>query len=406
MHDVTSSSASGAELLAQNADPSVLSVTKARLHLPYLDGIRALMALYVMHHHLLTLVGVKNVAFRWSWSELLMPLYQAHDAVVVFIVLSGYCLMLPVLRDGGALRGGSVTFFRRRARRILPAYYAALFGGVVAELVVNLLAHAYAFTPEVTSLKRWLLHIFLLHNLSWEHIYEYNGALWSIATEWQIYFLFPFLFLPIWKRWGETALLVAGLTLGAVLTLLFPSIAKACPWFVALFAVGMVAAKWSLAPTPRLQRVPWLLIAVVITLATYIALRLIPAINWAWGHQAKGRLGFFPLPDIALGIATLCFLMHGTRATIEGRRGAFVSLFTWRPLVFVGAFSYSLYLIHIPLQLVPLRIILRYQLSPLQSYAALMLLYVPLTLVCAYGFYLVFEKPFLRAASAKTSSIA
>ena len=193
-------------MLAQNSDPASLSVTKERLHLPYLDGIRALMALYVLNHHTLSVVGVKLQTFGWNWSELLMPFYQAHDAVVVFIVLSGYCLMLPVLRDGGTLRGGIGTFFKRRARRILPAYYATLFGGTLLGVVVNLAMNSYAFTPEIISLKRWMLHILLLHNFSWQHIYEYNGALWSIATEWQIYFLFPFLFMPVWKKWGETPL--------------------------------------------------------------------------------------------------------------------------------------------------------------------------------------------------------
>ena len=46
-------------------------------------------------------------------------------SVPLFIVLSGSCLALPLLRDGG-LPGGWRGFFRQRAWRILPVYFTAL----------------------------------------------------------------------------------------------------------------------------------------------------------------------------------------------------------------------------------------------------------------------------------------
>ncbi len=95
-----------------------------RLRLDYLDGLRGLAALYVVMHH----------AYYGLTAEASLPplaahltywLYLGRSAVDVFIVLSGYCLMLPIIRSG-RLSGGSGGFLRRRARRILPPYYAAL----------------------------------------------------------------------------------------------------------------------------------------------------------------------------------------------------------------------------------------------------------------------------------------
>ncbi len=397
------STASAAEMLAQHADPVVPSVTKARLHLPYIDGIRAVMALYVVHNHLLAAIGYTHMAFSVRPTELRQLLHQGHLAVVVFIVLSGYCLMLPVLRDNATLRGGIATFFKRRAKRILPPYYAALLVSALLVFIVHRIWHRPI--SEITSLGGWMLHLSLLHNLSWDHIYDYNGALWSIATEWQIYFLFPFLFLPVWKRFGEGALLLAGCVLAAAVTLLFPLIARGCPWFIALFALGMIAAKLSLQPLPWTKRIPWAWVGTSLALAMYIVMRVAKGFEWSSALAIEQPLGWYQLTDIVFGAATFCFLLHGTRATLEKRSSKFVTVLTCRPLVFVGAFSYSLYLIHMPLQTVALRMF-----SPLHSsrgvmYVLMMLICVPATIAFAYGFYQLFEKPFLGSAKRKNYDI-
>ena len=73
------------------------STNSAQSHLDFLDGLRACAALYVVFHHAAlnlpegSIAGPLNVALRKA-------LGQGHYAVDVFIVLSGYCLMLPVLQ--------------------------------------------------------------------------------------------------------------------------------------------------------------------------------------------------------------------------------------------------------------------------------------------------------------------
>ena len=60
--------------------------------------------------------------------------HSGSTGVSLFLVLSGFCLYLPVVRGGGRLRAG--RFFRRRATRLLPAYYVSL----AAVLAVTALA--------------------------------------------------------------------------------------------------------------------------------------------------------------------------------------------------------------------------------------------------------------------------
>jgi peptidoglycan/LPS O-acetylase OafA/YrhL len=38
--------------------------------------------------------------------------------------------------------------------------------------------------------------------------------LWTVATEWQLYFFFPLFLLPIWRRFGLTSVVLAAFLIG------------------------------------------------------------------------------------------------------------------------------------------------------------------------------------------------
>src|SRR4051812_40619291 len=99
----------------------------SRLRLEYVDGMRALAALVVYLNHAYAQVSTGDqVALRGPWSLSRVSMVAGHLSVTVFIVVSGFCLTLPVISQGGELRGGVKGFLKRRARRILPPYYAAV----------------------------------------------------------------------------------------------------------------------------------------------------------------------------------------------------------------------------------------------------------------------------------------
>ncbi|HZU82964.1 MAG TPA: acyltransferase family protein, partial [Polyangiaceae bacterium] len=92
-----------------------------RQRLLHVEGLRALAAYVVFIDHAFAQV--------WNYYSGLRPpsalslcsysLVAGHLAVAVFITISGFCLALPVLRDGDHLRSGTRDFLAKRARRIL-----------------------------------------------------------------------------------------------------------------------------------------------------------------------------------------------------------------------------------------------------------------------------------------------
>ena len=97
--------------------------------------------------------------------------------------------------------------------------------------------------------------------------------------------------------------------------------------------------------------------------------------------------------DLLVGIATMAILISVCRDQNDPIR----ALLSAKPIVWVGTFSYSLYLIHAPL----LQIIWQYLIHPLglssgQTFAMLSLAGGPLVVAAAYLFYLVCERPFLN----------
>src|SRR3954453_6181215 len=98
-------------------------------------GVRGLAALFVVVDHVFLRAfpgyPVDHAPFWAGW------FIYGRFAVVVFIVLSGFSLALAPARHGWRLDSVS-RFAYRRARRILPAYWAALaFSLAVAWLVVR-----------------------------------------------------------------------------------------------------------------------------------------------------------------------------------------------------------------------------------------------------------------------------
>src|SRR2546423_2921524 len=112
-----------------------MSAGGPRQRLAGLDGVRGLAALFVVVNHIFLRAfpghPVDRAPFWASW------FIYGRFAVVVFIVLSGFSLALSPARHDWRLAGVR-RFARRRARRILPPYWAALaFSLAVAWLLVR-----------------------------------------------------------------------------------------------------------------------------------------------------------------------------------------------------------------------------------------------------------------------------
>jgi peptidoglycan/LPS O-acetylase OafA/YrhL len=365
--------------------------TTPKVRLAYLDGLRGMAALYVVAYHLYI-----DVAIHTSMPWYLAWLGFGHAAVGVFIVLSGYSLMLPVARsETGQLAGGLADYIRRRARRILPPYYAALILTLLCALLFPVLTRPSEtfwageslpmFTPGIL-----LSHFLLIHNLSSHWIWKISGPFWSVATEWQIYFVFPLLLLPVWRRFGNGAALAVAFALGWILgAKLGNQIFAAYPIFIGLFACGMVAAVLSFPRSRGSQAVaakaPWGVLVLVFSAAAAFFMKTRPFTIW---------------PDVAIGFAGMALLLYCTRAITERpdqTRPLIVRLLESRSSVFLGHFSYSLYLVHFQvIAMVHLALIGMGCSIKLQA-LLLPLIAFPASLAVAYGFHRAFELPFMSS---------
>jgi peptidoglycan/LPS O-acetylase OafA/YrhL len=348
----------------------------------WLDGVRGAAAMFVVLHHMWLRVWPQFPDDAGPWW--LGWLLYGHLAVAVFIVVSGFSLGLAPIRDGGRLRGGMRRFLRRRAWRILPPYWAAL---VLSMVVTAAFLHPYLGAGQLV--KAFTVHTLLVQDMIGSQ--SPNGAFWSIAVEWQIYFVFPLILWVGRARGTESAVavtLIAVLAANAASGLGAPldKIAHLTPQFLALFAFGVLAVELALRPqAARLLR-PLGLTATA-TLAALVAFALV--------HGSRWMVERYFYVDLLFGFAVacaLCVLMGGGWRLVR-------AVLSTRTSLRLGAVSYSIYLVHEPIVGLLYQGIHPLHLPAVARFGLFAALGVPAVLVLSYGFHLVFEAPFLRHRS-------
>ncbi|MEI8281446.1 MAG: acyltransferase [Armatimonadota bacterium] len=380
--------------------------------LEFIEGMRALAALYVVIGHFCSMVDAKFLDTGKSIAtpllkSLMAPFWHGHLAVAAFIVLSGYSLQYGLFQRGDGRVYGLGKFFKRRALRILPAYYACLvISYIVCQYVTiphGTIAPFRNYVP-ITNDSLWA-HILMVHNWSPDWMYKINGVLWSIGIEAQLYLLFPFLILLMQK--GSPLLLLVTVTIPTILAVNFvPGAGKTYSWFAILFVFGMMAAHFSYRPSltigPRAKTGIFLsLVGALITIG-------IVTVNISQGKTTAATPVLIS-SDIAFGLSTATFLYAATVAP-----GSWLErLFSMKWLVRIGIFSYSLYLLHHPLLQVfyvnkPATI-----LGSENTMIYLLVVALPSIVLISWLFSQIFERPFVKsrlpmgvAAEAAVASIA
>lgn len=254
--------------------------------------------------------------------------------VVMFFSLSGY--LITGLLVGELERTGRVDlrrFYRRRARRLVPALLALVVGVVLVTLVLDPLGDRDRLGTTVAVALTWT------GNLPFGPLDGTSAAtfhLWTLATEEQFYLLWPAVLALAFARGrvGTALLGVAALCLAACCaTLLWlaeaPDLAYVLPtsWAVC-FVVGAAAR----VHQERL-RVP--AAAVPVALALLGVLAVVPLRGHALTYLAGG-------PAIATLTAVL-LLRWRHLFSVQGR--------ALRGLVWLGTVSYAAYLWNYPLTL-------------------------------------------------------
>jgi peptidoglycan/LPS O-acetylase OafA/YrhL len=346
-----------------------------------LDGLRGLCAVYVLLFHC------------WAYTYRGFPRYRGPDwlswlgfgrlAVVFFLVLSGFSLALTAARTDWQL-GSLARYARRRAWRILPAYWAALaFSLIIAWAVVR---QPHSAVPDGKSV---VVYTLLLQDLI--KAPTPNGAFWSIGVEVLLYAVLPLL-LILCRRLGPAAMLaVVTLPVVAIGMLVYggsPPVADngLTPHLVPVFAAGVVAAG-VVAAGEGYRRVPWAWLAVPAAVPAGI-LVLHQGSRWMVGH--------YYWVDLAIAPAMTMLLL----AVVSGRPARLVRLLDSGPLQRLGSFSYSLYLIHLPIVVaISFKLVAPQFGHGNRAFAVTTVAAGGLSLAAAWIFAKVFEFPFQRHRS-------
>jgi peptidoglycan/LPS O-acetylase OafA/YrhL len=244
-------------------------------------------------------------------------------------------------------------------------------------------------------------HLFLVHNImpSWAQVFD--PPMWSVGTEWQIYFFLPFVLLPIWRKFGPVASVLSAFILGYAphfLRIQNWTFDWACPWYLALFAMGMIGAhitERSLSKWKKPMAGAWFF-ASIFFLAAAICARACTGIK-------SDYYAFWIDPII--GLSAVSLIISSASASRQKDTSVFMrkilGLLESKFAVGLGAFSYSLYLVH-DLVLHSLGWLIRQHVhnQNLICYSNYLVVF-PVMMLSGYLFYLAVERPTMAARKTK-----
>lgn len=334
-----------------------------------LDGLRGVAAVVVLLHHWL-LIARPQLEGTVGWDVISQSpvklLTAGNEAVLVFFVLSGLVVVLPVFRDSFSWMG------------FLSARIVRLYGPVIASLVLS--AILIWLVPRDTSTMpegSWMAETHadsvsllpFLHQASLvPRQYPLNNPLWSLHWELIYSIVLPLataLALLV-RRWALTAVILCCLAsmTGRVLEqselLYFP-----------IFLIGTIMAArlpdllaWVERPRPRWFMPSFAVLSLVMLIASWLFRSIAPS-----GTLANTILWSLATPGAA-GIVLVALAWAPAIRSLE-----------LRPIQWLGNISFSLYLVHVPVLAT-----LAFALGA-ENWALVGAIGVPLSVLVAWGFY-------------------
>lgn len=318
---------------------------------------------------------------------------DTRQAVSFFFVLSGF--ILSHAYGDREPRKGLRDFWASRIARLWPAHLAT---AALALAVVVPLSDVGILKAAVNA----LMLQSLVPLIGW--YYSVNAVSWSISTEMFFYLAFPFV-LPYVRRW--------------------PSYALICSVLIVVVSVSAVQLM-KLSPvetSPGVTAWGFLYISPLVRFAEFLGGMAAYQMTTAYAEQSRGwsrsrssvgemvaaltvvasmvattRLAelltdFAPHASVWIRVAGSYLVFGGMLVVLHAQRGALSDMLRWRPLVYLGEISFSVYLVH---QLV-LRWMFNSYRGVIEEHAELgYVLYWMCTIVLSIALYHLVENPMRR----------
>ncbi|GLH81907.1 acyltransferase [Bradyrhizobium sp. SSBR45G] len=266
------------------------------------------------------------------------PFRSGYVGVDVFFVISGFLITRIIHDEARAGTFSFAAFYRRRARRILPAAFAMLCTTLLGASVILLPQDTVSAAQQALAVLTFSSNI-----LFWAQQGYFDAAgitkpllhTWSLGVEEQYYLLFPALALAVFalRRWQMLASLLAVCAISFLLCVVQTRLQPAAAFYL------LPARAWQLG------------------LGALLAVEAVPALR-----SQKLRIGAAAFGWIALGASVNLFSPRtpypgvaallpclGTAAVIWAQPAPSKAVLVLvRPLLAIGLWSYSLYLWHWP----------------------------------------------------------
>jgi peptidoglycan/LPS O-acetylase OafA/YrhL len=318
----------------------------------------------------------------------MLPITYGYAGVYLFFVISGFCIHLRWARAFAEGREPQVSFgafWKRRLRRLYPAYAVALGLGIAFEVRDGASGPWFAF--DIGS------HVALIHNLHPKSLLSINAVFWTLAIEEQLYLLY---FLLLWMRrryqWRTILAVCLAVRVGWLgmawvcarygVSLVVSGSAQAT-WFIWALGALAVEAFYGIVRLPKwAASIP--LAACVFSLTAGLAF-----LDRLYGITGPIHIASLMLEQPGWALASFLALNATVRREdwLTARRASFAI----RALLLLGLVSYSLYLFH------------------MYVFDQLGVLGIPgilLAIVAAAIGYMLFERPFIRRLGAASPDLA
>ena len=338
-----------------------------------LDGVRAIAIIAVIWHH--------------APHPIILPMMtRGFFGVDLFFVLSGFLISTLLIREKA--RFGRISlkdFWMRRALRLMPAYYALLFSLLVVYSVFK------PGDPDTAALQSGF-PAYALYLSNWLHPGAPNlDPTWSLATEEQFYLVWPTV-----EAFAAPAVLAGAWAALFVVNQLI-NFGVLDPAIAALF--GIAGNEY-----PEILQTTFTPILLGVGLAhllhrekSFLRIMTLAGFRFAPAIYALALLLLLNIPaaDIS-GPLRLFFHVAATlfiASLIARPDSAVTRVLNSKPVAFVGAVSYGMYLYH--LWCLHAARVFAAKLG-LPEFPIVFLVGATLTVVVAAASYLIFEKRFLE----------
>jgi peptidoglycan/LPS O-acetylase OafA/YrhL len=351
--------------------------------LPQLDSLRGLAALTVFCYHAFLMLPAGPTTLEYLRHTPLGFCVDGRAAVLLFFVLSGFVLTWGFSEARDRSRFWMLSFILRRIFRIYPAFLVStLFAVALRTLVFDAervyLNYAYGFAQEwknsflASDFARFLTLIWPGSHL------DINPVTWSLVVEMRISLIFPIVIVLV--NWTPRKVMyVLPLAAAYALGFLLPHVStlRYFPHFV----LGAICARHALAFITwlRPRPLPLRLLCVLGSLALYGTATHAPTFSTMSVHTQ-----FLIEQSVGLGAAGLIL----SCLALSAPSGFFGS----RPLRFLGATSYSFYLLHLVLMFSLSSWLLRFT----ASYIATVFAILVITYLISYVVFRFVEVPMNR----------